>query len=1087
MITALSTLVAEHSGGQGEEVTVRSRVASAAMPGEQAGAKTVYLVEDPYNTVEDTVALSFWTQQPSIDGLARTADHVLDTLSIPTADDLEQGDYTPEGAALQRGEELLVRAIPNESGGGRGLYLNVTSFVIRDPDRLISKSKLRTQDRCPREYYLRYVKRVYPGDKFDTPPYEQRNRFRGDAIHKIAENALLEHPERFEDDVWNRERVEQFCEEQFESEFGFRQALLVLSGAGLDVKEHIVDAITCLFTDTGFIERFWAADTFAVEQYLSEAYGYAGRVDILLDGVPYDIKTTRHPDDETIERHARQIKLYLFALLLERIDRGSSFAAAVEEERIGYLLYPNTPDETARFEEVTLTPADVQEFLRARNDVIETGDAFAPPSTYNRDCENCAFAVEEWVSGEDDTLPPACTYHCQNERRWPCYETDGGTLTSDCSLFDRCEQRTVYRDPDVIDHFEATRAAFRKERAARKTTKRVVQRFDADILTDAGYRIPGLEFTGVEAAGTVLRFTTDVPVVPAFDPGETVELRASDGSAGHEAVYFGTDDDDFLFNPLDSSVNVSEYLGSDRDYTVSYTFDADAIDDRYLPYLDYAQRRDNGDQLHATGNAEDGASDADTVAVSEVAAHLDHEELFVDLPVHTDRNELLGSLIRHLIEADYPHPDTGEPLADASKRALILGTRPQQTAVATAAQPDGPHYRLNGTGGPDAIQNDDGFHEIQSRLLESRSLVSTVQLVTSASGPGGVREFFHRLTEGDFGNRAHSDKFFDVVIVLGAQSLTEPEYHFVTDVADRAVGIGDRRRSGPDMLSARATDAGLDAFFTQEFQRYRSFPTESARSLQIAGEAVPGLQTFYPDGPWTAVEGELTFLNIEGDEETAVDEITLEATVPAAEGTGRQLTFDVTDTPLSPLKAQQLFEDRIELDATLLREDSVVVINDESLFLRSKDRLEGDSPTQHHIQIRAVASELPQFSRGLLSNRIAEQIVAETVEETDADIVVTPFERHAARIKDHLAERDDSIPVRRPEELSGEVVDHAILSFATSNPERIVRPPLDDPAVLYAMLSSSRDLTIVGNEPTLNSKDVFSNLIDKAAPYGVES
>jgi CRISPR/Cas system-associated exonuclease Cas4 (RecB family) len=1057
------------------------------MPGETGGDKTVYLVDDPLNELGTDVALSFWAEDPLRPELERTAPYVLSALQIPTAAELERADYSPDGVSLQRGEELLVRAIPNRSDENDTLFLNVTSFVIRNPEQLISKSKLRTQDRCPREYYLRYVKRVYPGDKFDTPPHKRGNRFRGDAIHKITENALREHPERFQDGSWDADMVESFCEDQFASEFGFRQALLVLSGAGLDVKDHVVEAVTKLFTDEGFLQRVRDADTIDVERFLSDEYGYAGRVDILLDDVPYDIKTTRHPSQDAISNHARQIKLYLFALLLERLDRGQSFRTAIDRGQSGFLLYPNTPDETVQFERVDLSMDDVRQFLRARNDVIETGDTFAPPSTYNRDCDGCAFAVEEWVSGEDDVLPPACTYHCQNERRWPCYETDGGELTTQCSLFDRCDQRTTYRNPEVIDHFESVRTAFQEERSVRKTASRVIDRFDADVLTESGYRIPELTCTGAGAAGTVLRFTTPQPVVPAFDPGEIVELRRVAGDTRDQAIYYGQAEGEYLFHPVDESLDVTGYLDPDAVYDAIYTFSAESVEERYLPYLDFAQRRNDGDQIDTVGNVAASEDTQETISPSEISSYLDRERLFVDLPVSTQRNELLGELIRELVTSSYPHPAGEGEVPEGARRALVLGTGPQLVESAATAQPDGEHYRLDGTGGPATIQNDDGYHDIQSRLLDSRSIVSSIQQATSKSGPGGLREFFHRLTEGEFGERDHSDDFFDVVVLLGAEKLTEPEYHFLADVADRVVAIGDTRRSGPRMLSSAANEASLDLFFEQEFERYRSFPTSDAASAQIEGEAPPALDLFYPTGPWNTIDGELEFLDIEGDEETAVDTVELETTVAAATGSGRRLVFDVTDTPISPMEAHELFENRIELDSTALREEAIAVIDDRSLYLESKDQLDGGRSKQHQIVIRTVASELPQFSRTLLSNRIAEQIVAEVVKERNPDLVVTPFERHATRVKRLLDERGIEVPVKRPEELDGRIAEHAVVSFATANPEGIVRPPLDEPAVLYPLLASARDLTLVGNERTLSSKDLFERLIDAAAEYNKRS
>jgi hypothetical protein len=251
----------------------------------------------------------------------------------------------------------------------------------------------------------------------------------------------------------------------------------------------------------------------------------------------------------------------------------------------------------------------------------------------------------------------------------------------------------------------------------------------------------------------------------------------------------------------------------------------------------------------------------------------------------------------------------------------------------------------------------------------------------------------------------------------------------------------------------------------------------------VHGEAPPALQRFYQEGPWESIDGDLTFLNVQGDEETAVEDVTLESTVPAAAGTAQRLVFDVTDTPLSPMAANELFENRIELDATLLRPDSIVVLDDESLYLRSKEPIEGSGASHHQVVIKTSAAELPQFNRALLANRIAEQIVAELVAQEEPDIVVTPFERHAAGIKRQLAERDCAVPVERPESLTGSIAGHAVVSFGTANETGIVRPPLDQPSVVYGLLSSGCDITFVGNRGTLESKDVFARLIEDSLPY----
>ena len=60
------------------------------------------------------------------------------------------------------------------------------------------------------------------------------------------------------------------------AEFGFRQALLVLSGTGLDGREHVFETVTRLFTDDEFLERIRAADDVGVGA-VSDAAGVSDR------------------------------------------------------------------------------------------------------------------------------------------------------------------------------------------------------------------------------------------------------------------------------------------------------------------------------------------------------------------------------------------------------------------------------------------------------------------------------------------------------------------------------------------------------------------------------------------------------------------------------------------------------------------------------------------------------------------------------------------------------------------------------------------------------------------------------------------
>ncbi|SET85117.1 PD-(D/E)XK nuclease family protein [Natrinema hispanicum] len=1083
MIHELSTLLKNPPDGIGEEMMIRCRVRSDAMPGEAGGEKIVYLVDDPVEREAGVAALSFWADSPSPDGIRATDSSLLSTLDILVSNDINEG---LEGMGLRQDEELIVRAVPNyrPGEGEADLYLNVTSVVIRSPETLVSKAKLRVQERCSREYYLRYVKNAYTGGRYNRENYQRSSIFRGNAVHEIAEKAFEEHLDRFLNDEWTPESVETYCTEFLDDGLGFEQALLVLSGAGLDERDHIVEITTRLFTDEELRDRLTEADSVEVEWFLDQDLGFAGQVDLLLDETPYDIKTTRNPNDETIDKHSYQLKLYLTSLLFENLENGQSVRKVIAEGQTAYLIYPNVDAEDVRFVPVELTWSDVIEFLQVRNDATKSAESFAPPSTYNRDCEDCAFASEEWINGPNDALPPACTYHCQNERRWPCYEFEDGSVTSDCSLFDRCEQRHEYRTPATIDRYESTRAAFNDEKRARNSARRALERLDRSVQRDTGYLLDELTLSGMASSGAVVLFEAREPTVPAFSPGSTVRLRTRTESVDQEAIYLGQRSDTHRFKLVSGSARA--FLSEDGPFEALYAFSTRSITHRYLPYLDFAQRR--GVSLGIQGGNTTTSTATRDIVPERVTDYLDTEEVFIDLPIGTDRRAKLERLVREILTASLPHPNNeGENVPDAARRVLVLGTTPKMVDIAADAQPEGAHYRVDGMTGSDehhALRDIDGYHELQQRLLESNSLVSSVEAATSENGPGGVGQFFHRLEEGSFGARDHSDKFFDHLVVLGAEALTEPEYRFLADVADRAALVGDTRASGPSMVSRSARDADLEvSYFEQAFEHYSSFESETAVSLQMSGSAPPALRQLYPSGPWDDIEGQIRFLNIEGGEASAVEAIELHATVRAENGPGRRLVFDVTDTPIDPLEAQEIFTDRHNLDVTSLREESIVVINEESFYLARKGQIDGDNPEYHEVSIRADALELSQFSSALLRNRIAEQIVTQVASAEDIDLIVTPFAAHANAIERRLADENVDATVSLPENLDGDVADRAIVSFGTANDARIVRPPLDDPEVLYRLFSCAKDVVLVGNGETLQTKDLFQRLIAEATPY----
>lgn len=1073
MLYDLATIHDQYNRFEDEEVSVRCRIRGDPMPGDD-GRKVLYELDDPRGNLTLPTFLSLWTDEPPHPAIEQTEEYVLD--AIGTGQSREE--------TLSRGETVLVRGTPRRGtwDDEERLYINVTSVLVRSPNLQIGKGEMGTNEQCSRRYYLNYVKKVYTS-RFPV----NGSRFRGDVVHRVAERALTEHYERFENGDWTDDSAKEYVQEVLDEEFGIRMAQLSISGVGLWGRDDAIEIVSRLFTDEKFCDRVAEADEVSTERRLGDGYGYRGDIDVVLDGIPYDFKTSQSVN---AGYHGKQLQLYLFALLLERADVGDDLSEHINDVPVGYIVYPNVESaDSVRFEEVRLTTDDIRDLLKMRNAVAGSRDTFGPPSPYNRDCEGCRHRTEEeLVSPRDpdglkrEPLPSACKFHCQSERRWPCSETapDGGVV-SDCSLFDECEQRLEYRDPDRVDHYNRLRKALEFEEDRRETASDLLGQLDDEILAASGRLLQGLELSEVSIGHAT--FESEERRVPAFAPGDTVILEPEEeGTVGKQVTFLGVVDGEYRFQ-FDVQAHLA-FLRNDVTYRVRKTFEPETVSRKFLAYLDYAQRRGHNrrfehDQINDTpsNSVEAGATTLeDSTAITNF---LDNEEVFLDVPIRGDRPEILGSIVRELvdIDADYPIIDGEASVQQEGQRALVLGSTPQQVELAerTILNANGDHYRMDDGGtGDTAIHASDSFHEIQERWIESNSLLSSVQYALET-------EHFHSLVEGAFGDRNHSTRYFDVLVLLGAEQITEPEYLFLSDLADRVVSIGDTRGLGPSMVSEEATERGLDrSYFTWAHGRYANLPVEDAVSLRLPGEANHFVRKLFPDDEWDEVNTSFSFLDIEGDVAIDASDVEVRSSVRARQGVPKELVFDASDTTTNPFEVQSAFESMDYLDATALHEGEVGLIDDLPLFLEEKSQLEAASATHHRVVIRSNAAQTPEFGRAFLYNRPEARVVAQVTGEFGPDIVVTPFETHANELRKWLDDAGSEVPVVLPEQLS-EQVEKAIVSFGVSSAHGVLRPPLTDPEMLYRLLSCGSELLLVGHGETLRSKQDLAWLVDELA------
>lgn len=344
--------------------------------------------------------------------------------------------------------------------------------------------------------------------------------------------------------------------------------------------------------------------------------------------------------------------------------------------------------------------------------------------------------------------------------------------------------------------------------------------------------------------------------------------------------------------------------------------------------------------------------------------------------------------------------------------------------------------------------------------------------------------YFHDFAEGRFGDRDHSERFFDFLVLVGAERVPEPVYLYLRDVADRVVVIDDTRGEGPEMISTEAIDRGLDrSYFEWAHDRYATVPVDDAVSLQFPGEANDFVQSLFRDDPFDPLEGSLSFLGIEqSSDATGTETITFRASARARGGVPHDLVFDVTHISTNPFEIQQVFIDREYLDATQFPDGGAVLIDDYPLQLKSKEPIEDRGATDwHRITIRADPDAVPAFSQSFLHNRIEAQIIAQVAADYDPEFVVTPFEAHANELPKKLDNQGVDVPVMLPRELDGDIAGRALVSFAVANEAGILHPPLTDPETLYRLLSCAKDILMIGNEKTLQSKDSVQQLVTKMA------
>ncbi|SDQ39612.1 PD-(D/E)XK nuclease family protein [Natronobacterium texcoconense] len=1053
MIHTLPAVV-DDTDHHGEEVTVRCTVHDGPQMGNRGGQKTMYEIDVSGCQFDGPAFLSCWHESPVwTDAFGATPEYVHDTL-----------DNVP----LQHGETVIARGVPNEHNDT--WYFNVTSILIRDPETPIGKSEMRSANECPRIYNLKYEKQVFSPGRYDLSPGSVKGRI----VHSLLEYAIdnPDYRDNFEHG-WTEAEMDACFEDVLDSEYAVDLALCRLAWISPnDIKEHAWNAIEPLLTDDTFTDTINEAESVNTEVALSSSLGFNGRVDLVIDGTPYDLKTSYQPTDAQRNHHRFQLRIYLLALALETLEPGERLMDRIEDGVEGVLVYPNLADaDGVELERVELRKHDLQAIMEMRNDAAVLRGGFGTPTTYGRDCTGCMFKEPTAISGDtDEQLPAPCQFYCQSERRWDCFETDeDGDIITQCPLFDECDQRLEFRNPAVTDHYNRLRTALNEERDARHALGTELEHLSRDSLIQAGLLLPQLELHTVEGQRR-LRFTTDQPVVPAFRPGDKIRLYHADTEYYQTATYYGHDGEEIVFE-LDGQPNVA-FLNPQATFEARRTVSTDTFPRDLLSQLDYAQRAEVTPLLETTGDAGDALAELSPEEPEQVATYLDNKELYIDVPVRRDRSELIADLVHHVTATQLQKPGGDGAIPQDDQRVLVLSGVPEITDTIDACIGDRDGViRMDGFADAtaDAITPDMDGHTIYTSL-------DTADVVLSSTRYALADHVFHAMRTGDSDARPHSDRFFDSVVLVGAEPLTEPQFHFLRVLGDRIVAIGDTRRPGPQMVSGDARTSRLnESYFNRLYRRFANVENDDSQSLVVPAELPEPIADAFTgiDVTTTRIPGSVDFVDATGNTETALTETTHEYRV-----TCQDTNMDARFLRLEPaeevdaLQISHALDDLRTLDAGALTIQNEYTIQDIRFTVLTNNPIDGDT---HQIEVNVPLRATPFLNRLLTHNPDEAATVAEICREQDPDVVVTPFAAHANTIRDCLG--DESIPVRLPHELTGDYHESAVVSLGVSDPERIVSAPVSDIETLYTVLTAAKHCTIVGNRDTLERNSVLKALL----------
>ncbi len=1052
-----STLVGDKSYND-KEMTVRCIIKDGPKGGDRRGNKTLYELSVSETEFDGKAFLSFWNEEPEwTDTFGETESYVLDAVS---------------NVLLETGEIVVARGVPKTHQGK--WYFNVTSVIVRQPETAIGKSEMRTSNECPRIYELAFDKRVYTSGSYDLSP----GAIKGNIVHDFLEYAVKN--DKYQglfDSGWEESDIDNCFDDILNQKYSLKLALCRLAWISTNhIKENAIDAIETLVNDSKFREIISNGENIDTEITLSDATGFNGRVDLVVDGIPYDFKTHYRVSESEIEKHRFQLRIYLFAFLLETLEVGEAVTDRIEDGVEGMLIYPSREDvDGVHYESVQLQERDIANILRMRNNAVVLREGFGTSTTHGRDCVGCSFKNQTVIGkgeAEGKTLPSPCKFHCQSERRWDCFETNkNGDIVSQCQLFGECDQRLEYRIPEHTDHFNQLRNALTAERQARKQLGINLDRLANETLEQAGLRIPELTINTLNGRQRLI-LNNGRRVVPSFEPGANVRLSRKDSEHYLPVTYHGTSGSEIIFE-LDGRPSRG-FLDARATYIATRTHSTAQFPRDLLQQVDYIQRSGMSPMIDRENPASDAREILSASDLNEVQNHVNTENVYINVPVRRNRLNLISGVTEKIASASLQILGEEQSIPSDEKRILVLNGIPDLTDDIVDQLDDvSGTIRMDGFVDPDisSITPKMSGHEIYEALDSSRVIVSSLNYALSD-------DVFHAMENGDKNDRGHSEKFFDTIVLIGADTLTEPQFHFLRNLGDRFVGIGDIHRRRPELVSGKARESPLgEMYFSRVFKHYSSVDSSNHICLEVPAELPGKLQDIFGrlDFDTKQISGTIDFVDSSGETTSAVSTTTIEEIVPRGNESSEARFIRLE--PIENVDALQIahqLEKLRTLNAGDLTIQNKYTIQDIRFRVLTNNPIDGDA---HRLEVNVPVESTPYLHRHLLRNESEVEAVINICKTEPPDIVVTPFVAHANSIRDALRKEGLEIPVRLPSGIDGKIRNKVIVSVAVADEKRIVSPPVSEIETLYTLLTTGQDITLVGDRSTLERNSIFNSLL----------